>query len=148
MATDSATISSSCISKGARISGKVDFGKIARIEGEAEGEITGDYIEIAPSAVVMARITANTVKVSGQVDGEIVARERIELLPTARLHCTITSPTLVVTEGAQFDGDIKMPGGQTSSPKLESNEPIDGNIKMPGGQTSSLESRSNEPWFV
>ena len=123
MATDPATISSSCISKGARISGKVDFGKIARIEGEAEGEITGDYIEIAPSAVVMACITANTLKISGQVDGEIIARERVELLPTARLHCTITSPILVVTEGAQFDGGIKMSGGQPSSPESKSNEP-------------------------
>jgi cytoskeletal protein CcmA (bactofilin family) len=122
MAIDPATTSSSCISKGARISGKVDFGEMARIEGEAEGEITGDYIEIAASAVVMARITANTLKVSGQVNGEIVARKRIELLPTARLHCTIISPTLVVTEGAQFDGDIKMPNGQTSSPELEPNE--------------------------
>ena len=51
---------SSCISKGAWISGKVDFGTMARIEGEAEGEITGDEIEIAPSAVVTARITANS----------------------------------------------------------------------------------------
>jgi cytoskeletal protein CcmA (bactofilin family) len=130
VATDPATTSSSCISKGTRISGKVDFGKMAKIEGEAEGEITGDYIEIAPSAVVMARIMANTLKVSGQVNGEIVARERIELLPTARLHCTITSPTLVVTEGAQFDGDIKMPGRQTSSPESESNEPNEAKLSL------------------
>jgi cytoskeletal protein CcmA (bactofilin family) len=130
MATDSATTSSSRIGKGALISGKVDFGKMARIEGEAEGEITGDYIEIAPSAVVRARITANTLKVSGQVNGEIVARERIELLPTARLQCTITSPILVVTEGAQLDGDIKMPGGQTSSPESESNEPNEAKLSF------------------
>ena len=95
MATDPATTGSSYIGKGARISGKVDFGEMARIEGEAEGEITGDYIEIAPSAVVMARITANTLKVSGHVNGEIVAREHIELLPTAQLQCTIISPTVV-----------------------------------------------------
>jgi cytoskeletal protein CcmA (bactofilin family) len=31
---------------------------MARIEGVAEGEITGGEIMIAPSAVVMARITA------------------------------------------------------------------------------------------
>jgi cytoskeletal protein CcmA (bactofilin family) len=61
-------------------------------------------------------------KVGGQVNGEIVARQRIELLPTARLRCTITTPTLVVTEGAQFDGDCKMPRAPTSSPQSESNE--------------------------
>src|SRR5690242_15342611 len=78
----------SCISKGTRISGKVDFGEMARIEGEAEGDITGDDIEIAPTAVVTARITANRLKVSGQVDGEIIARERVEVLPPARLRCS------------------------------------------------------------
>ena len=122
MAANPATASSSCITKGTRISGTVHFGEMAIIEGEAEGEITGDNIEIASSAVVMARITANRLKVSGQVDGEIVARERIELLPSARLRCTITTPTLVVTEGAQFDGDCKMPRGSTSSPESESHE--------------------------
>jgi cytoskeletal protein CcmA (bactofilin family) len=122
MATDPAQTSSSFISKGARLSGKVEFGEMATIEGEAEGEITGDEIEIAPSAVVMARITANRLKVGGQVDGEIVARDRIEVLPTARMRCTITTPTLVVTEGAQFDGDCRMPRGPTSSLQSESDE--------------------------
>src|SRR5689334_1403651 len=81
----------SCISKGTRIFGKVEFQERAKIEGEAEGEITGGEIEIAPTAVVTARITANRLKVGGQVNGEIVARERIEVLPTARLRCTITT---------------------------------------------------------
>jgi cytoskeletal protein CcmA (bactofilin family) len=95
------------------------------IDGEAEGEITGDNIEIAPSALVTARIIANRLKISGQVSGEILARERIELLPTARLRCAITTPTLVITEGAQFDGDCKMPRGPTSSIESESQEPKD-----------------------
>src|SRR5215472_12584254 len=122
MATSSAEASSSCISKGSRISGKLEFGGMATIDGEAEGEIRGKNIEIALSAVVMARITANRIKISGQVDGEIIARERIELLPTARVRCTITTPTLVVNEGAQFDGDCKMPRESPSSPQSESLE--------------------------
>jgi cytoskeletal protein CcmA (bactofilin family) len=123
MAIDSAgATAQSCISKGTRIFGKLEFRELAKIEGEAEGEITGEEIEIAPTAVVTARITANRLKVGGQVNGEIVARERIEVLPTARLRCTITTPTLVVTEGAQFDGDCKMPRAPTSSPQSESHE--------------------------
>ena len=112
----------SCISEGTRIFGKVEFRELAKIEGEAEGEITGEEIEIAPTAVVTARLTANRLKVGGQVNGEIVARKRIEVLPTARLRCTITTPTLAVTEGAQFDGDCKMLRAPTSSPQSGSNE--------------------------
>src|SRR5262249_7236491 len=125
MAADPGRTTSSCISKGTRISGTVDFREMVIIAGEAEGEITGDHIEIAPSAVVMARITANRLRIGGQVDGEVVARERIEVLSTARLRCTITTPTLVLAEGAQFDGDCKMPRGLASSPRSESHEAIE-----------------------
>jgi cytoskeletal protein CcmA (bactofilin family) len=89
---------------------------VATIEGEAEGEIIGDEIEIAPSAVVTARITANRLRIAGQVNGEIVAHQRLEVLATARLRCTITTPMLVITEGAQFDGDCNMPRELKSSP--------------------------------
>lgn len=122
--------SRSFISKGSQISGKLDFGELATINGAAEGEITGENIEIAPSAVVVARITANRLKIGGQVDGQIVARERLELLPTARLRCTITTPTLVVTEGAQFDGDCKMPTGPRSSPQPESYDPKETGVSL------------------
>jgi cytoskeletal protein CcmA (bactofilin family) len=108
MAIDLERTSSPCISRVTRLSGNIEFRGLAKIEGEAEGDITGDEIEIAPSAVVTARITANSLKVGGQLEGDIVAHKRIELLPTARLRCTITTPTLVISEGAQFDGDCKM----------------------------------------
>jgi cytoskeletal protein CcmA (bactofilin family) len=121
MAMDPET-NSFCISRVTRISGKVEFQGLARIEGEAEGDIVGDNIEIAASAVVTARITANSLRVGGQVEGEIVARERIELLPTARLRCTITTPTLVVAEGAQFEGDCKMLHRSTAALQLETHE--------------------------
>jgi cytoskeletal protein CcmA (bactofilin family) len=109
MAIDDEKSNSSCISRGTRISGKLDFKEPAQIDGDAEGEITGGEIEIAQSAVVTARITANRLTVAGEVNGEIVAHERLEVLATARLRCTITTPTLVMAEGAQFDGDCKMP---------------------------------------
>jgi cytoskeletal protein CcmA (bactofilin family) len=105
----------SCIGKGTKISGKLNFKETARIEGEAEGEITGDEIVIAPGAVVTARIAAVRLTIGGSVSGEVIARERIELLPTARIRCTLTTPTLVLNEGAQFDGDCKMPTRERSS---------------------------------
>ena len=122
MATNPVRSSSSRISQGTRITGKINFGKVATIDGEAEGEIIGDDIEIASSAVVTARIMANRLQISGQVNGEIVARERIEVFATARLRCTITTPSLMVAEGAQFDGDCKMPRGPKISLRSESHE--------------------------
>ncbi|HXZ87526.1 MAG TPA: polymer-forming cytoskeletal protein [Candidatus Binataceae bacterium] len=103
------------IGKGTKISGKISFQAPAKIDGEAEGEISGDDILIAQGAVVTARVAAARITIAGNVSGEIVARERVELLPTARAKCTITTPKLVLNEGAQFDGDCKMPRERTAA---------------------------------
>jgi len=99
----------SCIGKGTRVTGKIDFGARARIEGEVEGELTGSEILIAQGATVKARVTVDRMVVAGNLSGEVKARERIELTATARVRCNIDTPKLVLQEGAQFDGECKMP---------------------------------------
>jgi cytoskeletal protein CcmA (bactofilin family) len=103
------------IGKGTKVSGKVNFDAPAKIEGEAEGEISGGDIVVAEGAVVTAQIKAARLTVAGHVSGEIVATERVELLATARVRCTISTPRLVLNEGAQFDGDCKMPRAQMAA---------------------------------
>ncbi len=97
------------IGKGTKVSGKLNFSGATRIEGEAEGEITGEELTIANGAVVSARISATRVTIAGVFTGEVTARERVELLSTARVQCTISTPSLVLNEGATFDGDCRMP---------------------------------------
>jgi cytoskeletal protein CcmA (bactofilin family) len=99
----------SCIGKGTKVSGKLFFKAPAKIEGEVDGEITGEEIVIEAGAVVTARIAGKHISIAGNVSGEVVARERVELLPTARVRCSISTPSLALAEGAKFDGDCKMP---------------------------------------
>jgi cytoskeletal protein CcmA (bactofilin family) len=109
MSTINESAFESRIGKGTKVSGKLSFKAPARIDGEADGEITGDDIVIAQGAVVTARITASRVSIAGTVSGEIIARERVELLPSARVRCSINTPSLTLAEGARFDGECKMP---------------------------------------
>ena len=99
----------SCIGKGTKVSGKLFFKAPTKIEGEVDGEITGEEIVIEAGAVVTARIAGKHISIAGNVSGEVVARERVELLPTARVRCSISTPSLALAEGAKFDGDCKMP---------------------------------------
>jgi cytoskeletal protein CcmA (bactofilin family) len=92
-----------------KITGKLNFVGRTSIEGEAEGEIRGEDIVIAAGANVKARLSANRLSIAGCVSGDIVAHERVELLQGARARGTITTPKLVISEGAQFEGDCKMP---------------------------------------
>ncbi len=96
------------IARGSKASGKLTFRGPVKIEGEADGEISADEIVISASAVVSARIEASRITIAGTVSGEVTARERLELLATARVQCTISTPTLVLNEGARFEGDCKM----------------------------------------
>ena len=97
------------IGRGTKVSGKLHFDAPAKIEGEVEGEITGGEIIIAEDAVVKAHIAVSRLTIAGTVSGEISARDRVELVSTARVRCTISTPRLVLNEGALFDGDCKMP---------------------------------------
>jgi cytoskeletal protein CcmA (bactofilin family) len=49
------------------------------------------------------------------VEGNVTAKERVELATPARLIGNVDSPRLVVTEGVVFDGDCSMGVAKTTS---------------------------------
>src|SRR5947208_13011868 len=108
MATDQID---SRISKGTKVSGQLNFDGAAKIEGEVEGEITGTELIIDAGALVKAKINVGKLTVAGTVleGSEVMARERVELLATARVNCAISTPKLALNEGAFFEGDCRMP---------------------------------------
>ncbi|MFQ5903861.1 MAG: polymer-forming cytoskeletal protein, partial [Candidatus Binatia bacterium] len=57
-----------------------------------------------------AEVQAGIAIVSGQITGNIIARERVELRSTARIFGDIVTPVLVLEEGVVFDGHCKMKG--------------------------------------
>ncbi|HVN28240.1 MAG TPA: polymer-forming cytoskeletal protein [Candidatus Binataceae bacterium] len=94
---------------GSRISGKLSFETPARIDGQVDGEVNAkDSLTIGESAVVAAQIKADSVIVAGKVSGDIVAVRRIEIRPSAKVLGNITAPTLVINEGAIFEGHCAM----------------------------------------
>ena len=54
-----------------------------------------------------------TTTVNGSLRGNVVATERIELHPKARVLADLTTPNLAIQEGAFFQGSCKM--GETPS---------------------------------
>jgi cytoskeletal protein CcmA (bactofilin family) len=80
-----------------------------RILGAVDGEIiSSQSVAIEESARVKARVTAETITVAGEVTGEIQCVGRVEILPTGRVHGEIQAGTLVMQEGAFFEGNLKM----------------------------------------
>ena len=99
------------LGKGTRIVGKLNFEGSVRIEGQIEGEITAeDGLTIGEGAIVKAKINGTTVVVHGQVTGDIAAKTRLELRAPSKVVGNISTPNLVIQEGAVFEGQCSMGG--------------------------------------
>jgi cytoskeletal protein CcmA (bactofilin family) len=97
------------LDSGSKISGKLQFDGATRIDGQVDGEITAkENLIIGESAVVTAQIKANAIIVAGKVSGDITATQRLEIRPSARVIGNLTSPILIVHEGAMFEGHCAM----------------------------------------
>ena len=95
--------------KGSRVNGQLSFQGPARIDGKVDGEIhCQGTLTIGEDAEVKANITGQVVVIRGKVEGNVTAKERIELLAPARLIGNINAPRLIITEGVVFDGDCSM----------------------------------------
>jgi cytoskeletal protein CcmA (bactofilin family) len=97
------------LDKGSKISGKLFFEGPVRIDGQVDGEISAnDAVMIGESAVVTAQVKAASVVIAGKVSGDIIASKRVEIRPTARVFGNLTTPVLVVHDGALFEGHCAM----------------------------------------
>jgi cytoskeletal protein CcmA (bactofilin family) len=83
-----------------------------RIEGQVKGTIEcRGTLHIAQGANVNAQVEAENISVAGELDGEITCRGKLQLLPSGRVTGKINTVTLVIHEGAFYEGELEM-GGQ------------------------------------
>ncbi len=97
------------LGEGTSFIGTLQFEGTVRLDGRFEGEVSGtDLLIIGQTAAVRADIQVGSLTVSGRVEGNIVARKRVELLGTAQVTGSVKTPALVVSEGAVLNGTCEM----------------------------------------
>ena len=112
------------IDQGSEFEGKLSFRDTVRIDGRFRGEISSENtLIVGETGEIEATIRSNTVAISGTVNGDVHAAHKLVLHKTARIEGTIEAPSVVIEEGAVFNGQMKMPGGKSSSGALKA---IDG----------------------
>jgi len=112
--SDSSQTSRSVISSEVEILGTVKTSGSIQIEGRIDGEILSEGdVGIGKSGSVKGNIRVNSVTVAGTVQGNIEAKDRIELKSTARLLGDIKAKRLAVEDGVTFVGKSEVnPTGQ------------------------------------
>jgi cytoskeletal protein CcmA (bactofilin family) len=80
------------------------------IQGEVvgEGDIAGAVV-LAAGAYWQGSVTADSVYIAGKVEGNVLARSKLELGPTAVVTGDLSAPVIAIAEGALYEGAISRP---------------------------------------
>lgn len=76
------------------------------IDGEVRGDVNGREVIIGQTGRVTGTIVAQSIEVRGQVSGALKG-SLITLHSTAHVDGDIIKQTLVIAEGAHFDGNVR-----------------------------------------
>ena len=110
---------SAYIDEASEIEGKYTFSGTVMLNGKFTGEIAShDTLIVGDKGVINASIRAGVVLVSGEVVGNIVASERVELRGTARVFGDIEAPVIVVEEGVLLEGHCRMTKTRPDTPAV------------------------------
>ncbi len=101
--------SMSVIDRFSNFDGTYQSTRDVRIEGQVKGTIECQgTVHIAQGANVSARIEADNISVAGDLDGDINCRGRLQILPSGKVRGKINTVTLVINEGAHYEGELEM----------------------------------------
>src|SRR5215813_1567955 len=98
------------VGSGTIVTGETTFKAMMRIDGHMSGRISssGGTLVIGANGKVDANIEVAVATVHGTVNGDIVASQRLELGRSAKVNGNIQTPSLMIEQGAIFEGSCKM----------------------------------------
>lgn len=93
------------VEAGTRFEGLVSFRGVVRVEGTVVGRVVAEgSLWIGEQAELHGVVEADDVTIEGSCEGEIEARARIVLRPTARVRGRLAAPRIAMADGSLFDG--------------------------------------------
>ena len=89
--------------------GKLSFKGAVRIDGHFAGEIfTEGTLIVGESAVIKSDIHVSHIIISGEIRGNIIADNRIEIHAPGKVFGNIQAPAVIIEEGVIFEGNCRM----------------------------------------
>ncbi|GEM_PF-6715936 len=133
------TPSVNMLSEGAKVKGEVFVEDDIRIAGTLEGDlVTKGKAIVTSSGKVDGNIRGKFADIAGNVEGELKISDKVVIRKSAVIEGNVFTKTLLVEEGAQFDGSLHM-----SKESLEDKLSTDNQAKSAGKkQTASKEAEA------
>ncbi|MEK6286287.1 MAG: polymer-forming cytoskeletal protein [Acidobacteriota bacterium] len=114
------------IGRGIEVKGDIAFADRLQVDGNVTGKLKSDSgtLIVGESGRLDAQIDVGVCVVHGELHGNLVARSKVEIRRTGRVHGDVVTPVLLVEEGAVFNGAIRMTQ-ETGARLLEEVRPSD-----------------------
>ncbi|MSR65199.1 MAG: polymer-forming cytoskeletal protein [Verrucomicrobiae bacterium] len=91
------------------IKGNIKFGGELSFDGKLDGEISSDgNLTVGENAVVNGNIDVNSIVLHGKINGNVNAKDKIEIKSKAELFGDIRAAKLVIEEGVTFVGKTEV----------------------------------------
>jgi len=95
---------------GTVVTGEANFKAMMRVDGHLSGRVssTSGTLIVGANGKVDANIEVAVAVIHGTINGDIIATQRLELGRAAKVHGNIQTPSLIIEQGAIFEGSCKM----------------------------------------
>src|SRR5215211_7027273 len=95
---------------GTDVTGEANFKAMMRVDGHFSGRITSSSgtLIVGNNGKVDANIEVAVAVIHGNINGDIIATQRLELGRAAKVNGNIQTPSLIIEQGAIFKGTCKM----------------------------------------
>ena len=101
---------SSVVSAGLRVKGEISGNEDLLVNGiiECPIQLEEKMLIVGPSGELTANVVAREVIVFGEVKGNLVARDRIQIKKEGSVVGDLTTGRIVIEDGANFKGSIEI----------------------------------------
>jgi cytoskeletal protein CcmA (bactofilin family) len=119
------------------IKGTLKFAGDLTFDGKLDGDINSDgALNLGDNAVVKGNLNVNSVVLRGKINGNVTAKEKIEIKTKTELFGDIRSPKLIIEEGVTFVGKSEVnPNKVSPTPPPQ---PRGGEIAKPAEHTKPV----------
>jgi len=116
---------------GTVVTGEANFKAMMRVDGHLSGRVssTSGTLIVGANGKVDANIEVAVAVIHGTINGDIIATQRLELGRAAKVHGNIQTPSLIIEQGAIFEGTCKMlqmsQAADKAKGQVKKEEPLD-----------------------
>jgi len=97
------------LDRGSQLDGELRFDASFRVDGKFTGNVVSDGdLMVGEGGELEGELAIGQVFVSGTVRGNIRAARRVQIAPGGKVFADVSTPSLVIEDGAVFEGRCSM----------------------------------------